>query len=37
MSTNPNLDWKSPLVFIRAATQQEELDRFVQVAAQDAR
>jgi len=37
MSTNPNLDWKSPLVFIRATTQQEQLDRFVQVAAQDAR
>jgi hypothetical protein len=36
-STNPDLDWKSPLVFIRAAVQQEQLDRLVQVAAQDAR
>ena len=36
-STNPDLDWRSPLVFIRAALQQEQLDRLVQVAAQDAR
>ena len=36
-STNPNLNGKSPLVFIRSATEQEEFDRVVRVAAQDAR
>lgn len=36
-STNPDLDWKSPLVFIRAAESPEDYDRLVQVAAQDAR
>lgn len=36
-STNPDLDWKAPLVFIRAANDQEQYDRLVQVAAHDAR
>ena len=36
-STNPNLNGKSPLVFIRSATEQEEFDRVVRVAVQDAR
>jgi hypothetical protein len=36
-STNPDLDWKAPLVFVRAATDPEQFDRLVQVAAEDAR
>ncbi|HTV30327.1 MAG TPA: hypothetical protein VMF32_21435 [Xanthobacteraceae bacterium] len=36
-STNPDLDWTSPLVFVRAANEPADYDRLVQVAAQDAR
>lgn len=36
-STNPDLGWKSPLAFIRAAKDHEDYDHFVLVAAQDAR
>jgi hypothetical protein len=35
-STNPDLGWKSPLVFIRSTNNPEHYDRLVQVAAQDA-
>ncbi len=35
-STNPDLDWKSPLVFVRAAQNDEELRHLVMVAVQDA-
>jgi hypothetical protein len=36
-STNPSLDWKAPLVFVRTATEPEQFDRLIQVAAEDAR
>jgi hypothetical protein len=35
-STNPDLGWKSPLVFIRSADDPEQYDLLVKVAAQDA-
>jgi len=35
-STNPDLGWRSPLVFVRAAQNDEELAHLVMVAVQDA-
>jgi hypothetical protein len=34
-STNPDLDWRSPLAFIRDANEIDEYDRFVLIAVQD--
>jgi hypothetical protein len=35
-STNPDLGWRSPLVFVRAAQGDEDLGHLVMVAVQDA-
>jgi hypothetical protein len=34
-STNPDLDWRSPLAFIRDANEINEYDRLVSIAVQD--